>query len=402
MATTEIIEVTKNGSTVVEVIERGPAGPVGPQGLEGFDDAPEDGIIYGRKDAEWIDMTSPANLQVRRGTAAEVAAITPLEGEPVWATDTKVLYLGDATTTGGIAVGGFPLRGDVANGFTPGKIRAADSANGVGSQSGTTKVLGNTRGTGSVDLQMERTNASNVASGNYAFIGGGINNRASNTYSTVLNGNNAQATGGSAIAAGSNSLASGSSSIALQGGIASGSNSFALGASSEASSDYCIAIGGAKADRTGMLSINAQPVTGFTGRAQAVQFAMRARTTNATPTEMLLQQLSFVNLRLNIPQNVALFGTIQICCIEPTTATESAHFFRKFAIQNLNGSPTLIGSVTTVGTDHKSVAGYDVTITAGSEAPPGQGRHLKIEVTGDSSKTLHWVAVIQGVEIAIA
>lgn len=105
MATTEIIEVTKNGSTVVEVIERGPAGPVGPQGVEGFDDAPEDGIIYGRKDAEWVDMTSPANLQVRRGTAAEVAAITPLEGEPVWATDTKTLSLGDGVTLGGVPVG---------------------------------------------------------------------------------------------------------------------------------------------------------------------------------------------------------------------------------------------------------------------------------------------------------
>jgi hypothetical protein len=105
MAVAEIIEVTKNGSTVVEVIERGPQGPVGPQGLEGFDDAPEDGVIYGRKDANWVDMTSPANLQVRRGTAAEVAAITPLQGEPIWATDTKRLVVGDGTTAGGIPIG---------------------------------------------------------------------------------------------------------------------------------------------------------------------------------------------------------------------------------------------------------------------------------------------------------
>lgn len=102
---TEIIEVTKDGTTIVEVIERGPAGPVGPQGVEGFDDAPEDGTIYGRKDANWVDMTAPANLQVRQGTAAEVAAITPLQGEPVWATDTKRLVVGDGITAGGIPIG---------------------------------------------------------------------------------------------------------------------------------------------------------------------------------------------------------------------------------------------------------------------------------------------------------
>ena len=83
----------------------GPQGPQGPAGEFGELEAPQDGIIYGRKDGEWVDMTSPANLQVRRGTAAEVAAITPLEGEPVWSTDTKKLRIGDASTGGGIEVG---------------------------------------------------------------------------------------------------------------------------------------------------------------------------------------------------------------------------------------------------------------------------------------------------------
>lgn len=78
------------------------SGAVGPVG---FQDAPENEIIYGRKDGEWVDITAPANLQVRRGTASEVAAITPLEGEPVWATDTKRLVLGDGSTAGGVPVG---------------------------------------------------------------------------------------------------------------------------------------------------------------------------------------------------------------------------------------------------------------------------------------------------------
>jgi hypothetical protein len=50
-------------------------------------------------------MAAPT-IQVRRGTAAQVAAVTPAAGEPVWTTDTKVLYLGDGSTAGGVQVGG--------------------------------------------------------------------------------------------------------------------------------------------------------------------------------------------------------------------------------------------------------------------------------------------------------
>lgn len=41
-------------------------------------------------------------LQVRRGTNAERLAITPLAGELIFTTDTKQLFVGDGTTTGGI------------------------------------------------------------------------------------------------------------------------------------------------------------------------------------------------------------------------------------------------------------------------------------------------------------
>jgi hypothetical protein len=92
-------------SIEVSIPNQGPAGPQGPPGEFGELEAPQDGIIYGRKDGEWVDMTAPANLQVRRGTAAEVAAITPLEGEPVWETDTKKLRVGDGITAAGIIVG---------------------------------------------------------------------------------------------------------------------------------------------------------------------------------------------------------------------------------------------------------------------------------------------------------
>ena len=43
-------------------------------------------------------------LRLRRGTNAQRALITPLDGELIYTTDTKKLYVGDGTTAGGLAV----------------------------------------------------------------------------------------------------------------------------------------------------------------------------------------------------------------------------------------------------------------------------------------------------------
>lgn len=43
-------------------------------------------------------------LKLRRGTDSGRTAITPAEGEPIYTTDTKKLYIGDGTTAGGVAV----------------------------------------------------------------------------------------------------------------------------------------------------------------------------------------------------------------------------------------------------------------------------------------------------------
>ena len=48
-------------------------------------------------------------LRLRRGTDAERLLVTPLEGELIYTTDTKILYIGDGTTVGGLQVtGAFP------------------------------------------------------------------------------------------------------------------------------------------------------------------------------------------------------------------------------------------------------------------------------------------------------
>lgn len=48
-------------------------------------------------------------LQIRRGSNADRANITPAIGELVYTTDTNAVYVGDGVTAGGIAVGGNPF-----------------------------------------------------------------------------------------------------------------------------------------------------------------------------------------------------------------------------------------------------------------------------------------------------
>lgn len=45
-------------------------------------------------------------FQIRRGTNSQRLGITPLQGELIYTTDTKALYVGDGTTAGGTSVGG--------------------------------------------------------------------------------------------------------------------------------------------------------------------------------------------------------------------------------------------------------------------------------------------------------
>jgi len=55
------------------------------------------------------------SLKIRRGTNAERLTITPAEGELIYTTDTKNLYVGDGATVGGKIVSGYV--GSVSNGY---------------------------------------------------------------------------------------------------------------------------------------------------------------------------------------------------------------------------------------------------------------------------------------------
>lgn len=71
------------------------------QNTSGISEAPSDGNLYGRENGAWTNVAQASNLQLRRGTEAERVQITPLEGEPIYTTDSKKLYVGDGQTVGG-------------------------------------------------------------------------------------------------------------------------------------------------------------------------------------------------------------------------------------------------------------------------------------------------------------
>jgi hypothetical protein len=65
------------------------------------------------------------------------------------------------------------------------------------------------------------------------------------------------------------------------------------------------------------------------------------------------------------------------------------------AIKNVGGTTSLIGTVSTVGTDVEDDAAYDVAITADNTNDA-----LQINVTGKTGEAIRWVASVDGVEIA--
>ena len=88
-----------------------------------------------------------------------------------------------------------------------------------------------------------------------------------------------------------------------------------------------------------------------------------------------------------------MFVTVNIGGIK-SDGSGGAHYIRKVAIKNVGGTTSLIGTVSIIGTDVETNAGYNVDITADDTNDA-----LQVEVTGVASETLRWTIHIEGVEI---
>jgi hypothetical protein len=236
-----------------------------------------------------------------------------------------------------------------------------------------TTTGGNARGARAVDLQTNRSAATQIASGNDSFVAG-LQNTTSNP----------------AWAIGFNNTASGLYSTAIgRQCVASNSNSIALGFQGTASGNGSVAFSlNSVADRYAMFSA-AAGVFVNAGDAQRARFVLRNKTTTNSAVELFLDGSS---TRLTIPSGKVVALTINIAGISSTGAAV-AHYMRQYALKNVSGTTSEVYAPITIGTDN--AAGTSIALSA-SDANDS----LVVSVTGTASTIWRWVASVDAVEIA--
>jgi len=317
---------------------------------------------------------------------------------------------------------------------------------------------GNARGTNAVDLQVARAANTQVASGQYAVIGGGANNTASNNSATVGGGNNNTASGANATVGGGTDNTASNDSATVGGGYyntASGDKSTVGGGyGNTASGDYGYAtVGGGKGNTASATYAtvgggftntasggNSTVGGGFSntasgdnstvgggnnntasaiyatvggGRGLADRYGMVAHASGQFSAKGDAQAVEFVarnstsgaatsvlfldgsSTRFTIRNNTVLSG---ICTISgfSTTGAKVGLYQRSISIKNLGGTITLVHS-STISIDHEDDATWNVTITGDSATDS-----LNIACLGSAGDTVRWVAVFRGLEIAMS
>lgn len=278
-------------------------------------------------------------------------------------------------------------------GWTPNRIEA--NADLVLSPKGTGAIIaqvpdgtvtgGNKRGMGAVDLQMIRTAATQVASGNYSVALGGLN-IASGAYSVAL---------------GQNNTASGSVSAALgSGNIASGNYSVALGGSNTASGNYSVALG-LFANTRLVPSATAQGwylnLAGFSSNAggsyQSAVYPLWNGTTGATPVSLFSGTVSSVDRYPVIPASHGWAFDVTVCARSPSDFV--VWDIRGMVVCNASGVATLVGTPTITKRGETSAVSWSVAV--GIKSVTG-GNAIDFIVTGAASTKIAWNATMRTIE----
>lgn len=244
-----------------------------------------------------------------------------------------------------------------------------------------TTAGGNKRGNYAVDLQLNRTGASQVASGTYA-LAAGYRNTASNNY---------------AVAIGQANTASGSSSFAAGGqNSATGTAAFAFGQNCEASATSSIALGNSVITR-GVLGAMVEGYSALKGQQQMGRIPLRSDTTNATATQLTStgSAPSTANSAV-MPNNSAYYCRVRVLARNTSTNESMSWSGTALIKRGTNAaSTTLVGS--TIASDYGDAAMSACTVTLSADTTRGA---LAVTVTGLASTSIRWVAQLETVEAA--
>lgn len=267
---------------------------------------------------------------------------------------------------------------------------------------------GNARGTKSVDLQIDRISASQVASGTSSGIFAGRRNVASGTYSTVLGGSGNQATAEGACSVGGqlNTVSAlYAANVCGNGNTASGNSSATLGGGTNtASLDYSVTVGGLGA--SAYLHAQLAHASGFfteVGDAQSSEIIFRRRITGTAQAELFLDGSS-IQAILAATNRIWGFraNVVGVCDTAGNgvgiTAGEVWSTWHDGAIKRIGTATSIVGAVSVSGVSDTGMATATVTIDADDTTEA-----LRIQITppttAGTTTVCRWVATIYLTEI---
>ena len=269
-----------------------------------------------------------------------------------------------------------------------------------------TTAGGNKRGTYAVDLVRFRLNAANVASGDYSFLGGGYDNKASNFYSAVVGEAGNFATGNNSfIGGGIDNQANNLASVVAGGrlNVASGDYS-AVGGGREhiANSAFSSVSGGAYGSTRGVIGYHAfpacngpiVPVPG--GLSQAGLLVLGAETTDATPTVIRSNtSAASTTNQLILPNNSAYYfkGSV-IANVTGAGDTKSWTFDGQIKRGANAAATTLTGSTVSSPYADAGASTWAAALTADTT-----NGGLAVTVTGQAGTTIRWVCKLETTEV---
>lgn len=219
---------------------------------------------------------------------------------------------------------------------------------------------GNARGSYAVDLQLFRGSANHVASGVGSFLGAGLANRASGTFSAIVGSLDCVASGAYSLAHGSGSVASGEGSVAV--GIRP------------------------SAAMRGQLALSSGRFAS-TGDAQSSLLHLFRVTSDDSQVELTLGGASpSPDSRLILPDDTAWIFTASIVAVDVSSG-DSAWFEVKGAIHRGSGagSTQLVGDLHELSGKTLGAADWDATLDADDV-----NGSLAVLVTGDTGATVRW------------
>ena len=269
-----------------------------------------------------------------------------------------------------------------------------------------TSAGGNKRGTYAVDLVRFRLNAANVASGDYSFLAGGYDNKASASYSAVAGGQGNFATGNSSFVGGGIDNQANNLSSVVAGGrlnVASGDYS-AIGGGREhiANSAFSTVSGGAYGSTRGVIGYHAfpacngpiLPVPG--GLSQAGLLVLGAETTDATPTVIRSNtSAASTTNQLILPNNSAYYfkGSV-IANVTGAGNTKSWTFDGQIKRGANAAATTLTGSTVSSPYADAGASTWAAALTADTT-----NGGLAVTVTGQAGTTIRWVCKLETTEV---